>query len=70
MTRLDRNGTEGENYYVYRVENGRAKDLTAILMAAFTGQEGAVRGAEEAEVAPGDAATRTQTELATRVKAA
>lgn len=61
VSRLDRNGTEGENYYVYRVENGRAKDLTALLMAAFAGQDAGTRGAEEAEVSPGEATTRTET---------
>jgi general secretion pathway protein D len=46
------------------VENGRAKDLTEILMAAFTGQGGAVRGAEEAEVAPTESATRDESSSA------
>jgi general secretion pathway protein D len=64
VTRLDRGGPEGDNYYVYRVENGRAKDLAELLMAGFTGQGGAVRGAEEAEVAPTEAATRDETSLA------
>ena len=31
VARLDRGGPEGDNYYVYRVENGRAKDLTEIV---------------------------------------
>ncbi len=35
-------------------------------MAAFTGQGGAVRGAEESEVAPTEAATRDETSLPTR----
>lgn len=54
--RLDRGGAEGDNFYVYRVENGRAKDLAALIMAAFNG--GSVRGAEEAEVAPTSAVAR------------
>ncbi len=37
VTRLDRSGGEGESFYVYRVENGRAKDLASLLMEAFTG---------------------------------
>jgi len=54
--RLDRGGAEGDNFYVYRVENGRAKDLAALIMAAFNGGSG--RGAEEAEVAPTSAVSR------------
>jgi general secretion pathway protein D len=61
VARLDRSGSEGDNYYVYRVENGRARDLTEILMAAFVGQGGVVRGAEEKEVVPTQAASRTET---------
>jgi general secretion pathway protein D len=59
--RLDRGGSEGENYYVYRVENGRAKDLAELLMAAFNGGGGTIRGAEESEVSPTESATRTTT---------
>lgn len=57
--RLDRGGVEGDNFYVYRVENGRAKDLAALIMAAFNGGSG--RGAEEAEVAPTSAVARIST---------
>jgi general secretion pathway protein D len=65
VARLDRGSSEAANYYVYRVENGRAKDLTDILMAAFTGQGGTqVRGAEESEVAPTESASRQQTAAA------
>jgi general secretion pathway protein D len=60
VTRLDRGSSEGENYYVYRVENGRAKDLASLLTKAFTGAGDAVRGAEESEVAPTEAALRTE----------
>jgi general secretion pathway protein D len=61
VSRLDRGGSGGDNYYVYRVENGRAKDLAELLMAAFTGQGGGtVRGAEESEVAPNESASRTE----------
>ena len=59
--RLDRGGSEGDNFYVYRVENGRAKDLSEILMAAFNGGGGSVRGAEESEVSPTELATRNAT---------
>jgi general secretion pathway protein D len=59
--RLDRGSAEGDNFYVYRVENGRAKDLTAILMAAFTGQTGNLPGTGESEVSPRDSATRDET---------
>ena len=54
IARLDHGGADDDNYYVYRVENGRAKDLAKLLMAAFSGSasSGSVRGAEEKEVAP------------------
>jgi general secretion pathway protein D len=60
VERLDRSGTEGESYYVYRVENGRAKDLADILTSAFATGGGTVRAAEESEVAPGQAAVRME----------
>jgi len=63
VTRLDRGSSEGENYYVYRVENGQAKDLRDILMAAFTGQGATVRAAEETEVAPTESASRLATSV-------
>jgi len=56
--RLDRGSAEGDNYYVYRVENGRAKDLTEILMAAFSENGSVVRAAEAREVAPSEDAAR------------
>lgn len=63
ISRLDHSGADDDNYYVYRVENGRAKDLARLLMAAFTGGGAAGgssgRGAEEKEVAPTLAASRT-----------
>lgn len=56
ISRLDHSGADDDNYYVYRVENGRAKDLARLLMSTFsgssTGSSGPVRGAEEKEVAP------------------
>lgn len=60
VSRLDRGGSEGDNYYVYRVENGRAKDLAELLMAAFTGGgvSSGSRPAEEKEVAPTLGASR------------
>ena len=61
IQRLDRGGSEGDNFYVYRVENGRAKDLASILMAAFNGGSGTVRGAEENEVSPTEFAARVET---------
>jgi general secretion pathway protein D len=58
VMRLDRGGAEAEGYYVYRVENGRAKDLAELLTASFGGGTGAVgRAAEEREVAPTDSAS-------------
>jgi general secretion pathway protein D len=56
IRRLDRTGPEGDNYHVYRVEHGKAKDLAEVLNATFNGSGGIVRGAEE--VSPGQAASR------------
>lgn len=62
VTRLDRGSAEAEGYYVYRVENGRAKDLAALLSASFGGGSGsASRGPEEREVAPTESASTTST---------
>jgi general secretion pathway protein D len=59
IARLDRSSAEGDNYYVYRVENGKAKDMAAILNATFgSGNGSTVRGAEEAEVAPNKGAAK------------
>jgi general secretion pathway protein D len=58
VSRLDRGGSEGDNFYVYRVENGRAKDLADLLMASFNGGGGGSRPPEEKEVAPTLAASR------------
>ena len=61
ISRLDRSGADDDNYYVYRVENGRAKDLAKLLMSAFAGSASGpsgVRGAEEKEVAPTLAASK------------
>jgi general secretion pathway protein D len=60
ISRLDHGGADDDNYYVYRVENGRARDLSRLLMAAFSGSSGGGgRGAEEKEVAPTLGASRT-----------
>lgn len=63
ISRLDHSGADDDNYYVYRVENGRARDLAQLLMAAFSGSSGGgtIRGAEEKEVAPTLGASRTST---------
>ncbi|WP_414463661.1 type II secretion system secretin GspD [Hyphomicrobium sp. B1] len=59
ISRLDHGGADDDNYYVYRVENGRARDLAKLLMAAFSGSGGgSVRGPEEKEVAPTLGASR------------
>jgi general secretion pathway protein D len=60
VSRLDRGGSESDNYYVYRVESGRAKDLAELLTAAFNGSggSGGTRPREEKEVAPTLAASR------------
>lgn len=62
VSRLDRGGPEAENYFVYRVENGRANDLAELLTAAFGGGGGIVRRAEEAEVTPTEPAYEIATE--------
>lgn len=61
ISRLDHGGADDDNYYVYRVENGRARDLARLLMAAFSGSSGggSAREAEEKEVAPTLGASRT-----------
>ncbi|WP_170937090.1 MULTISPECIES: type II secretion system secretin GspD [Rhodomicrobium] len=62
IARLDRSSAEGDSFYVYRVENGKAKDLAKMLNAMFgSGNGGTVRAAEETEVAPNKAATRIGT---------
>lgn len=58
ISRLDHSGADDDNYYVYRVENGRAKDLAKLLMAAFSGSGESGRGPEEKEVAPTLGASR------------
>jgi general secretion pathway protein D len=65
IERLDRGGADDNNFYVYRVENGRARDLARLLMAAFSGSGGggSSRGAEEKEVAPTLGASRTSSTL-------
>lgn len=61
VTRLDRSSTEGDDYYVYRVENGKAKDLAQVLNASFgSGGGGIARKPEESEVGPNHSASRTE----------
>lgn len=58
VNRLDRGGVEAEGYFVYRVENGRAKDLASLLNASFgSGGAGPSRAAEESEVTPAASAS-------------
>ena len=64
VMRLDRTSTEGDDFYVYRVENGKAKDLAQVLNASFSGGGGISRKAEEAEVGPNHAAHLTETKAA------
>jgi general secretion pathway protein D len=67
IARLDRSSAEGDdNYYVYRLENGKAKDVAALLNATFrTGGSASLRAAEEAEVAPGKGAAKIATAAVT-----
>jgi len=52
IARLDRSSAEGnDNYYVYRLENGKAKDVAALLMATFGNGGNSGRAAEQSEVA-------------------
>lgn len=57
INRLDKGGVEAEGFYVYRVENGRAKDLAALLNASFGDGGGSSRGAEVNEVTPAASAS-------------
>jgi len=59
ITRLDRAATEGDGYYVYRIEHGKAKDLAQVLNASFGGSGGSVstRKPEESEVGPNHSAS-------------
>jgi general secretion pathway protein D len=53
IERLDRSSAEGnDNYYVYRLENGKAKDVAALLNDTFGSGSRSLRAAEESEVAP------------------
>ena len=62
VNRLDRDGVQAEGFYVYRVENGRAKDLASLLTQSFGGAGGSAgRGAEESEVAPTASASQIGT---------
>lgn len=47
IERLDRVGGEGDNYYVYRVENGRATDLAEVLKATFGAGGGVVKSSDK-----------------------
>jgi general secretion pathway protein D len=59
VARLDRSSAEGnDNYYVYRLENGKAKDVAALLNATFGNGGNGVRAAEQSEVAPSKGAAR------------
>jgi general secretion pathway protein D len=59
VARLDRSSAEGnDNYYVYRLENGKAKDVAALLNATFGSGGRSLRAAEEAEVTPGKGASK------------
>src|SRR5262245_27202885 len=49
--RLDRSNAAGQSLYVYRVENGKAQDLAALLNDTLGGSVGARRS--RTEVAPG-----------------
>jgi general secretion pathway protein D len=52
IRRLDRSSTAGQSLYVYRVENGKAQDLAALLNDTL-GTGGASRRTQRSEVAPG-----------------
>ncbi|HZC01547.1 MAG TPA: secretin N-terminal domain-containing protein, partial [Gammaproteobacteria bacterium] len=48
--------------YVYRVKNGKAKDLAAVLAGLFGAEAKGPPGAPEAELAPGESPLRLETE--------
>jgi general secretion pathway protein D len=52
IRRLDRSNAAGQSLYVYRVENGKAQDLAALLNDTL-GSGGIARRAPRTEVAPG-----------------
>ena len=52
IRRLDRSSTAGLNLYVYRVENGKAQDLAALLNDTL-GTGASQRRTQRSEVAPG-----------------
>jgi general secretion pathway protein D len=58
VARLDRESTEGVNYYTYVVQNGKASDLAKVLNATF--QEQGLSAAEQ-QVAPGQETFQKQT---------
>src|SRR6185503_18697477 len=51
IQRLDRSNAAGQSLYVYRVENGKAQDLAALLNDTLGGSAGGRRS--RTEVAPG-----------------
>ena len=51
IQRLDRSNAAGQSLYVYRVENGKAQDLAALLNDTLSGSAGGRRS--RTEVAPG-----------------
>ena len=60
LRRLDRTNTEAENVFVYRVENGKAKELAKLLTATLSGGGASVsRGSEESDVAPNQSAVKS-----------
>ena len=60
ISRLDRVGGEGDNYYVYRVENGRAADLAAVLKATFAAGGTTVKATETKDVTPDSSASMSE----------
>jgi general secretion pathway protein D len=63
IRRLDRSSEAGESLHVYRVQNGRARDLAALLNETL-GTGGASRKSPRSEVVPG----RDIVSLATKAK--
>ncbi len=57
VKRLDRTNGAAENLFVYRVENGKAKDMSTILNQMFAGGS-AASVASTASVAPGQQSSR------------
>ena len=70
IQRLDRSNAAGQSLYVYRVENGKAQDLAALLNDTLGGSAGGRRSRTEVAPGKGVAEPRRQGHAAVRQSAA